>query len=97
MLVVCRLCIISCIPVVNVLSLGQTYTVADKKGGITDDIICGAIIPLVGTYSDKSASINHAADTTIFNMFPTVLFFRLVFSASSALPAGISVKIRSVG
>ena len=45
-----RLCIISCIPVVNVLSLGQTYTVADKKAGISDDVICGAIVPLVGKF-----------------------------------------------
>ena len=45
-----RLCIVSVIPVVNVVSLGQTYTVADKKTGISEDIICGAIIPLVGLY-----------------------------------------------
>jgi hypothetical protein len=43
-----RLCVISIIPVVNVLSMGQTYTVADNKTGISEEPMCGVVVPLVG-------------------------------------------------
>ena len=44
----CRLCCVSIIPVINALSEGQTFTVADKKTGISEDPVCGVLIPLLG-------------------------------------------------
>ena len=43
-----RLCVISSIPILHVFSLGQTYTVADKKTGISEEPVCGVVVPLIG-------------------------------------------------
>mmetsp|Transcript_37045 Transcript_37045/g.75913 ORF Transcript_37045/g.75913 Transcript_37045/m.75913 type:complete len:155 (+) Transcript_37045:25-489(+) len=44
----CRLCVVTTIPYVNALSLGQGYTVMDGHSGIVDEPVCGIVIPAVG-------------------------------------------------
>lgn len=36
------------VPFVNVLSLGQGYTVMDGKKGFMDEPVCGIVVPTIG-------------------------------------------------
>eukprot|EP00960_Hanusia_phi_P065050 765986-Hanusia_phi.AAC.4 len=66
MLLLSRLCIVTTIPVVNGLSQGQAYTVVDGHEGITQEPLCGIVVPLLALLRNKFHQPPHNIQNSTF-------------------------------